>query len=68
MKKLKKMKNFSSLENKMLKDLKSVQGGLAIGGGSSRSAGSNAGGNSDTDYYFDASPGVWTYGYRVWNI
>ncbi|AZI55205.1 grasp-with-spasm system A modified peptide [Epilithonimonas vandammei] len=66
MKKLKKMKNFSSLENKMLKDLKAVQGGIVAG--SSHSAASNAGGNSDTDHYSDASPGVWTFDYRTWNI
>jgi len=68
MKKLKSLKNFSSLENKTLKDLKSACGGRAIGAGSSRSAPSNAGGNTDTDYYFDDTPGVWTYGYRLWDI
>lgn len=50
----------------MLKDLKAVQGGIVAG--SSHSAASNAGGNSDTDHYSDASPGVWTFDYRTWNI
>lgn len=68
MKKLKSLKNFSSLENKTLKDLKSVQGGRGIGAGSSRTAPSNAGGNTDTDTYFDDTSGTWTYGYRTWYI
>jgi putative peptide modification target (TIGR04139 family) len=64
MKKLTGMKkNFSSLENKKLVDLKSIQGG--IGGGSASVENSNAfGANSDLDYYSDAS-GSWKWVGRV---
>ena len=59
-------KSFSSLENKKLKDLKSIQGGLLAGGalGSSRSASSNAGGNWDQDYYTDDTAGEWKWAGR----
>lgn len=63
MKKLKGMKNnFSSLENKKLVNLGSIQGGQ-----SSRSAASNAVGGdcSDTDYYNDDASGNWTYCCRL---
>jgi len=53
-------KNFSSLENKKLNDLKTVKGGL-LAGGSSRKAPSNAGGNYDQDYYTDDTAGEWTW-------
>ncbi|WP_278354250.1 hypothetical protein [Chryseobacterium gleum] len=67
MKKLTGMKkNFSSLENKKLVDLKSINGGLLPGGGGSASVeNSNAfGTNSDLDYYSDAS-GTWVHVGRV---
>jgi putative peptide modification target (TIGR04139 family) len=66
MKKLTGMKkNFSSLENKKLGDLKSIQGGIG-GGVSAKSAGSNAfGANSDIDYYTDATPGTWVWAGRL---
>lgn len=63
MKKLKGMKsNFSSLENKKLVNMGSIQGG-----GSNRSAASNAVGAdcSDTDYYTDDSSGNWSYKGRL---
>lgn len=60
-------KNFSSLENKKLKDLKTIQGGLHAGGGSSvRKADSNAGGELDSDYYTDATAGVWKWDHRLY--
>jgi putative peptide modification target (TIGR04139 family) len=49
-------KNFSSLENKKLKDLKSIQGGLMAGGGTSYAVKCNlvnSEGCTDTDYYND---------------
>lgn len=66
MKKLSGMKkNFSSLENKKLGDLQSIQGG--IGGGSASKETSNAwGAGSDTDYYSDAS-GSWVWMGRLRN-
>jgi len=62
MKKLTGMKkNFSSLENKKLGDLKSIKGG----GNSASVENSNAfGANSDLDYYSDAS-GTWRHVGRV---
>lgn len=64
MKKLTGMKkNFSSLENKKLVDLKSIQGGA----GSASMETSNAwGAGSDTDYYSDAS-GSWVWMGRLRN-
>ncbi len=57
-------KNFSSLENKKLKDLKSIQGGL-MAAGSSRKSPSNAGGQWDQDYYTDNNTaGEWVYAGR----
>ncbi|MGG7471453.1 hypothetical protein ACVVIH_19785 [Chryseobacterium arthrosphaerae] len=61
MRKLTGMKNFSSLENKRLKNLQTISGGSA----SNRSAGSEY--NSpdgrvvDTDYYTDDAGGQWSY-------
>jgi putative peptide modification target (TIGR04139 family) len=65
MKKLTGMKkNFSSLENKKLGDLKSIQGG--IGRGSASSETSHAyGPGSDVDYYTDGQSGVWVWAGRV---
>lgn len=63
MKKLKGMKNnFSSLENKKLVNLGSIQGGQ-----SSRSAASNAVGAdcSDSDYYTDDDSGNWSWKHRL---
>ena len=63
MKKLTGMKsNFSSFENKKMKNLQSIKGGSA----SSRSAPSgyrNSDGTTtvDADVYSDNTPGVWTY-------
>ena len=56
-------KNFSSLENRKLNDLKSIQGGLAETG-SSRKSPSNAGGQWDQDYYTDNTAGQWVYAGR----
>lgn len=68
MKKVKGLKkNFSSLENKKLKNLTSIQGGKLPGAGSSRSAQSNAVGTGhyDIDYYNDdAASGTWVYNGR----
>ena len=65
MKKLTGMKKgFSSLENRELQNLNSVKGGLLAGGSSNRSAPSNAGGATDTDYYKDETSGVWTWHHR----
>ena len=57
-------KNFSSLENKKLQDLKTLKGVLLAGGSSTMSAYSNAGGATDTDYYKDDTSGVWTWDHR----
>ncbi len=66
MKKLTGMKkNFSSLENKKLVDLKSIKGGIIPESGSASVENSNAfGTNSDLDYYSDAS-GAWVHVGRV---
>lgn len=63
MKKLTGMKrDFSSLENKKLSNLKLIKGGE-----SNRSSPSNAAGAdcSDTDYYTDDASGNWTYKSRL---
>ncbi|AZA86942.1 grasp-with-spasm system A modified peptide [Chryseobacterium shandongense] len=63
MKKLKGMKkSFSSLENRKLINLGTIQGGQ-----SNRSAPSNAVGQdcSDTDYYTDDASGNWQYKARL---
>lgn len=57
-------KDFSSFENRKLKDLKSVKGGL----GSMRASYSNAVGEGcyDHDFYSDDSgTGQWTYEGRI---
>lgn len=65
MKKLTGMKkNFSSLENKKLVDLKSINGGNVAGGSASVENSNAFGTNSDLDYYSDAS-GTWTHVGRV---
>jgi putative peptide modification target (TIGR04139 family) len=69
MKKVKGLKNnFSSLENKKLKNLTSIQGGK-LPGSSTRTAASNAQGASDVDHYSDDSTGNWTYvGREIYTI
>ncbi|GEN75153.1 grasp-with-spasm system A modified peptide [Chryseobacterium hagamense] len=69
MKKLKGLKNnFSSLENKKLKNLNLIQGGK-LPGTSTRSAASGAQGATDVDYYSDDSSGNWTYvGREIYTI
>lgn len=66
MKKLNGMKgDFSSLENKRLKNLQAISGGAA----SSRSASSGYNGPDgpvyDVDYYTDAVEGTWKYSRRL---
>ena len=58
------MKKYFLEENKKLQDLKTLKGGLLAGGSSTRSAYSNAGGATDTDYYKDDTSGVWTWDHR----
>lgn len=61
MKKLTGMKkNFSSLENKKLVDIKSINGGRLEGGSSSVENSNAFGTNSDLYYYSDAS-GTWKH-------
>ena len=59
-------KNFSSLENKKLVNLKSIKGGMveAESTGSAASNVYNSVGGGDTDYYSD-NGGVWQYEGRV---
>jgi putative peptide modification target (TIGR04139 family) len=69
MKTLKGMKKgFSSLENKKLENLKSIQGGIAVDALSTRMAKSNvydSVGGGDSDYYSDSTSGEWKYEGRL---
>lgn len=66
MKKLKGMKNFSSLENKKLVDLKSIEGGVAAGSTFNITSGATGVNTSETRVFDDGGGYVrtlyWTWG------
>ncbi|NML70981.1 grasp-with-spasm system A modified peptide [Chryseobacterium sp. RP-3-3] len=65
MKKLQGMKNFSSLENKKLKNLQAITGGSSSNRDSPSQYNTPEGTVSDTDFYTDDVPGEWKYKYRL---
>ncbi|MDV7698419.1 grasp-with-spasm system A modified peptide [Chryseobacterium soli] len=66
MKKLTGMKNnFSSLENKKMKNLQSITGGATSNRNAASGYMSSEGPVTDTDYYTDDVSGVWNYKSRT---
>ena len=59
------MKNFSSLENKRLKNLQTISGGSASSRNSPSQYTTSDGQVNDTDFYKDDTAGVWTYSSRT---
>ncbi len=54
-------KNFSSLENKRLQNLKAITGGAASSRNSQSGYIENGSQVTDIDYYSDETAGTWTY-------
>ena len=65
MKKLNGMKNFSSLENKKLKNLQAISGGSASNRNSPSEYSTPEGTVHDTDFYTDDVAGEWKYKSRT---
>lgn len=65
MRKLTGMKNFSSLENKRLKNLQAISGGSASNRSASSGYNTAEGQVYDVDYYTDDASGSWSFKNRV---